>query len=127
MQAPTVYVSMTVENLTDDTIESYRVNFAIVVETEPERPVAAVFSLDCASAALDPGERRSGAFSLDDEQRNATGLADCTIAGWPIDANDPQEVAVHDALAEGSAPDVGVELTTVTFSDGAVIEEAGDA
>lgn len=108
-----LYVAFDVTNLAESAVDVYVVDLSIEVGAS-----SWATSLTCASAPLEPGASRIGSYDPVDTAGNAAQLADCSLAGWPVDSQDPAQVAVTAAVAAGSEATSTATVRQVRLADG---------
>ncbi len=114
-----LYASFDVRSLADQPIVSYEL--LLDVAATGAASTSNQFPLRCTTEPLAAGDTRSGTYLSGGAEQNAAGFANCTIAGWPIDAADPQQLALADALDAGAGPQFTVELVSATLADGTAL------
>ena len=112
-----IYADLQLRNDTGEDISGFQVVIDIAVEREGEgAPVAASFAMTCGSP-LPAGAQRSGTYT-GDVDADAESFADCTVAGWTVDPQDPAQLAVAEAISAGATADADARVLSVTGTDG---------
>ncbi len=111
-----LYADFQVNNLSDTEIASYELRLTVAVDGAA--PASATFNLTCSAQPLPAGASLQGAYVQGDAELNRDQFSNCTVAGWPVSPDNPDQVALADALTAGVAPRTSVELRSVTLADG---------
>lgn len=108
-----LYAVLEVRSTSDVVVQSYA--FDLTVETGDDSWST---RFTCDAADLAPGESRRGDLSVGDPAANAPFLADCSLAGWPVDAQNEAQRAVAASVAAGAAPNAVLDVVEAVLADG---------
>lgn len=116
--AAAIYLALSTRSLTDATVDTFDAVFDV-------RSATATWSgeLRCA-ASIEGGSARSGQLETG-QPVDPTALADCRVAGWPIEVDDPEQVALAEAVRSAQPWQATTSLRRVALADGTIIEATG--